>query len=334
MRIRFLVLSFVFLLVSCSQDDSISKQIQFTKIPDPVWQWIWTAGDPGIIRDGDILRMFYSSLLINPSEKLIIAGATSQDGIHWIPSNNIEKNESIALDSNTGAWDNHLETVSVIQNKNELWMYYSGYPKESDIAGTIVAQGQIGLAKSDNNKTFTKFLNIPILQLGIPNSKDANALFSPTVLKEGNIYYMLYVGYCIEWCSPSFIGILWATSTDGEKWTKLNTPIISGIDTHLDWAKVIKEPDLVKGPDGIFYLFFSWDTSIGVARSHNILGPYEVYPDPILESDYSWESTSVIAPSILIENGKVRMWYMGVNAKGTGADFSIGYAESDFPFNW
>ena len=77
-------------------------------------------------------------------------------------------------------------------------MYYSGYPKESDIAGTIVAQGQIGLAKSDNNKTFTKFLNIPILQLGIPNSKDANALFSPTVLKEGNIYYMLYVGYCIE----------------------------------------------------------------------------------------------------------------------------------------
>lgn len=142
--------------------------------------------------------MYYSSLLIHPSEKLIIAGATSHDGIHWIPSNNIEKNESVALDSNTGAWDNHLETVSVIQNKNELWMYYSGYPKESDIAGTIIAQGQIGLAKSDNNKIFTKFLNVPILQLGIPNSKDANALFSPTVLKEGDTYYMFYVGYCIE----------------------------------------------------------------------------------------------------------------------------------------
>lgn len=33
----------------------------------------------------------------------------------------------------------------------------------------------------------------------------------------------------------------------------------------------------------------------------------------------------------MIENGRVRMWYMGVNARGTGADFSIGYAESDFP---
>lgn len=56
--------------------------------------------------------------------------------------------------------------------------------------------------------------------------------------------------------------------------------------------------------------------------------------DPILKIDYYRESTSVIAPSVLIENNKVRMWYMGVIASGTRADFAIGYAESDFPFNW
>jgi beta-xylosidase len=320
--------------MACAKDEPTSENIKFKKQPEPVWKGVFTAGDPSVIRDGDTLRMYYSSLLVSPTEKLLIAGAKSRDGINWIPSNNILGNESVALDINSNEWDNHLEAVTVLKQGNETWMYYCGYPKEADVAGTIVAEAEIGLAKSIDNINFTRTFSDPILNLGSINSKDANALFSPTMIKEGNTYYMLYVGYCIENCSPAFIGILGATSTDGKTWTKLTQPIISGTDFDLEWAQVIKEPALVKGPDGIFYLFISGDKFIGVARSNNILGPYEVYPDPILKIDYEWESTSVIAPSVLIENNKVRMWYMGVIASGTGADFAIGYAESDFPFNW
>lgn len=322
------------LLGACAKDEPTGGKIVFKKQTEPVWQGVYTAADPSVIRDGDTLRMYYSSLLVSPAEKLLIAGAKSIDGLHWIPSDNITGKESIALDVNSSSWDKHLEAVAVLRQGNETWMYYCGYPEEADVAGTIIAEGQIGLARSSNNITFTRAFGDPVLKLGATNSKDANALFSPTLLKEGNTYYVLYVGYCIENCSPAFIGILGATSTDGKVWTKLNQPIISGTDFDLEWAQVIKEPALVKGPDGIFYLFISGDKSIGVARSNNILGPYEVYPDPILKIDYDWESTSVIAPSVLIENNKVRMWYMGVVASGTGADFAIGYAESDFPFNW
>jgi hypothetical protein len=145
---------------------------------------------------------------------------------------------------------------------------------------------------------------------------------------------MLYMGYCIEKCSPAFIGVLGATSTDGVTWTKRQEPVIAGVDFKLPWAEVIKEPSIVKGPDNIYYLFISGDETIGVARSNNIFGPYEVYPEPIVKKEFSWEATSVIAPSVLIENGKARMWYMGVVASGTGADFAIGYAEADFPFQW
>jgi hypothetical protein len=127
---------------------------------------------------------------------------------------------------------------------------------------------------------------------------------------------------------------LGATSTDGEIWTKLSEPIIAGTDFDLDWAEVIKEPEIVKGPDNVFYLFISGDTGIGVARSTNILGPYEVYPEPILKKQYDWESNSVIAPTVIIENNKVRMWYTGVTVFEGGADFAIGYAESTFPFRW
>jgi predicted GH43/DUF377 family glycosyl hydrolase len=205
---------------------------------------------------------------------------------------------------------------------------------EAEVGGTIVAEGQIGLAKSTDKVNFVRNENTPVLRMGTTNQKDANALFSPTVLKEGNTYYMLYVGYCIEQCSPAFIGVLGATSTDGVNWTKRPEPVIAGVDFNFSWAEVIKEPSIVKGPDNMYYLFISGDETIGVARSNNIFGPYEVYPEPIIKKEYSWESTSVIAPTVLIENGRARMWYMGVVVSDTGADFAVGYAEANFPFQW
>lgn len=321
-------------LAMCSSDESAAKGIRFKKRSTPVWEGTLTAADPSIIRDGDTLRMYYSSLVLNPEGELVIAGAKSVNGINWIPANEVSGSESIALSVTSGTWDDHLETVSVIKKGSELWMYYCGYPDEADVVGKLVAESDIGLAKSANTVTFTRHSAEPILSRGSTNSKDANAMFSPTVIKEGNIYYMLYVGYCIENCSPAFIGILGATSTDGETWTKLNEPIIAGTDFNLEWAEVIKEPEIVKGPDNMFYLFISGDTGIGVARSANILGPYEVYPEPILKKEYDWESSSVIAPTVIIENNTVRMWYMGVIVFEDGADFAIGYAESPFPFNW
>lgn len=325
---------FAFVALSCN-DDKEQTGLSFDKESNPVWEGALTAADPDVIRDGDTLRMYYSSLVIDGNEKLVLASAKSIDGKQWIPSdNNKLGKESIALDANPGEWDNHLEANAAILDGNNIRMLYCGYEEEADVAGTIVAEGQIGLATSSDRVTFTRHSSEPVLARGGNNAKDANALFSPTILKEGNTYYMLYVGYCIENCSPAFIGILGATSPDGINWTKLPEPVLSGADKNLSWAEVIKEPDLVKGPDGLFYLFISGDHSIGVARSENILGPYEVYPDPIIQPTLSWEGSDVIAPSVIIENNKVRIWYMGVKVHDTGADFAIGYAEDDFPLKW
>ena len=210
------------ILTACTKDEPTSGKIKFKKQTEPVWEGVFTAADPSVIRDGDTLRMYYSSLLVSPTEKLLIAGAKSRDGINWIPSNNVIGNESVALDINPNAWDKHLEAVTVLKQGNETWMYYCGYPEEADVAWSIVAEGEIGLAISSDNVNFVRTFGDPILNLGSINSKDANALFSPTIIKEGNTYYMFYVGYCIENCSPAFIGILGATSPDGKTWTKLS----------------------------------------------------------------------------------------------------------------
>lgn len=324
----------VLLLISCKDDPEKDSSIIFMKNAEPVWQGKFTAADPSVIRDGDTLRMYYSSLVMDPAERLLIAGAKSVDGIEWIPSINKIGEESVALNESPTGWDKFLEAVAVVVDDDGLLMYYCGYPEEAETSGHIVAAGQIGMAKSSDRINFTRRGVEPVLTLGATNNKDANALFSPTVIKQDNTWYMFYVGYCIEECSPAFIGILAAASTDGKAWTKLDDPIISGTSVDLAWAQTIKEPYIIKGPDGIFYLFFSGDKYIGVARSESLLGPYEVYPEPILKIDYEWEAASVIAPSVLIENGKVRMWYMGVVTFAGGADFAIGYAESDFPMKW
>ena len=336
MRTRLVIsLSFAVLTTFSCSDDKEQTKPSFKKVSNPVWEGALTAADPDVIRDGDTLRMYYSSLVVDEVEKLVIAGAKSIDGKNWIPSDkNLMGKESIALDANPGQWDRHLEANAVILDESKVKMFYCGYEEEADVAGTIVAEGQIGLATSSDKTHFTRSSSDPVLELGATNAKDANALFSPTILKEGDTYYMFYVGYCIEDCSPAYIGILGATSTDGVTWTKLSNPVLTGADENLAWAEVIKEPDLVKGPDGMFYLFISGDHSIGVARSENILGPYEVYPNPIIEPSLSWEGSDVIAPSVIIENNKIRVWYMGVQVNGTGADFAIGYAEDDFPMKW
>jgi len=328
-----LIFSAVFLISSCSKDSILSptKNIKFIKNDSPVWSGNLVAGDPSIIKDGDVYKMYYTSLVVSDAtEKIVISGAKSFNGIDWVPMTG--NSETIALDIRVDKWDKHLEAVAVIRDNSAIKMFYCGYPLENTEINTTVANGEIGLATSIDGTTFCRVQSNPILERGAQNAMDNNALSSPTVIKEGNTYYMLYTGWCIDSCAMPFIGILGATSTDGINWTKHPDKIIAGTDSDLSWIQLLIEVDLVKGPDNIFYLFFTGEEGIGIARSNQPFGPWEIYPHPILTKSESWESYKVIAPTVIIENSKARMWYMG--AKPDFSDFAIGYAEAPFPFDW
>lgn len=327
------IFSLSVVLFSCKKDYLFKGQIKFVKNNVPVWNGKLVAGDPSIIKDGNLYKMYYTSLIVtDTSEKIIISGAKSNDGLHWMPMSGPFGEESLALDNRVDDWDKYLEAIDVIKDDTEIKMFYCGYPKESTEMGTTVSNGEIGLAISIDGSEFTRFQTNPILVRGSQNAMDNNALFSPSVIEENGKYYMLYTGWCIDSCSTPFIGILGATSTDGVNWNKHPTKIIAGTDSDLPWIKLLIEVDIVKGPDNLFYLFFTGEDGIGVARSNHPFGPWEIYPHPILTKTESWESYKVIAPTVIIENNKVRMWYMG--ARTGFSDFAIGYAESNFPFDW
>lgn len=52
----------------------------------------------------------------------------------------------------------------------------------------------------------------------------------------------------------------------------------------------------------------------------------------IINNEYSWESSEVVAPDIIIENWKLKIWHTGVIGNFSSA--SIGYAEIDYPVEW
>ena len=158
---------------------------------------------------------------------------------------------------------------------------------------------------------------------------------SPGVVFENGTYYMIYAGWNVtdQWTGPNAgIRILGATSQDGITWTKRETPIL--VPSDVSFSPDVNEATLFKTDDGFWYIPFSTDKSIGIARSTRFTGPYEVFPETIVAPKFDWDS-EVTAPDGFVENGKMHLWFHGVKVEGeTFWPWVIGQTEADYPLNW
>lgn len=68
---------------------------------------------------------------------------------------------------------------------------------------------------------------------------------------------------------------------------------------------------------------------IGVAVAGDWLGPYTFLPEPIIgpEALDDWAQTGVLAPHVLFDGARVRLWFSAIEP---GKGFEIGYAEASF----
>ncbi len=316
---------------------------RWAKHGPPVWEGWAIAADPSVILDNGIFRMFYTAWLPGP-DRALLAEAVSSNGIDWSPALPVDSESPapVVLDGRPGAWDAQLETAFAIRRNGQYLLYYCGYPRSVD----PVSAGELGLARSEDGLHFVRVSDDPILHR-TPGWYDNDAIFSPSMVwwrpnsLASDQGWLIYAGHCWTDCSRVGPGlrILGATSTDGLSWTKAPEPVAEALLAGLDWTGAgVAEPDLVQGPDGLFYLFFSafsgedGDTvQIGVARSPHPFGPWEADPRPIVATSDpdGWEGKEVIAPSVLFENGKVRLWYHGFQKEEQ--DYRIGYAEATWP---
>lgn len=325
------------LIASCKKEKSDPQPADaqpFTRSENPVFESpLGLAADPSVIRIGDSLMMYYTA-----EDKKVGVVVSTDNGVTW---NSPDGNNSIdyaAFEADPNQWDETLETIDVLKVEDEYWMYYAGYIEGGDDNGGIVNNYEIGLAVSSNGIDFTRHpqsIEQPILARDTSNvnTYDRHAMTSPGVVLDNGTFYMIYAGWNVHnnWAgSNAGIRILGATSADGITWVKSNSPLISP--AEVTYSPDINEASLFKSDDGYWYIPFSTQSSIGIARSASFTGAYDIYGKEIVSPEFSWDS-EVTAPDGFIENGKIKLWYHGVKAPAYWP-WVIGYSVADYPLNW
>ena len=291
------------------------------------------VGDPSVLRDGNLLRMFHTCYDVE-RQGPAICQATSVDGLAWTPVPMPGSLPGRMLTQRPGKWDDTHETPLAIRFRGEVLLYYAGY---RDRGGHLKSFPiQIGLATSIDGVHFTLASDEPVLTVS-PAGFDADAVFSPAIVEHQGRLVMLYTAYCMDTCTRAQgVYLMAATSDDGRRWTRIEQPVIDP-SSMPPGVSGIAEVHLSQGPDQQYYLFATYlyeagqGHEIGIGRAPSPLGPWQLSAAPIVRrSAAGFDDLGPIAPTVLIEAGQARMWFHGFSS---GQQVQIGYAQATWPLH-
>ncbi|MGL4464185.1 MAG: hypothetical protein ACRDD1_14340 [Planctomycetia bacterium] len=282
------------------------------------------ASDPTVLRHEGRYRMYYTGL--HPQTgRTVLCLAESADGRTWSEVRTDALVKGLVLNGRDGEWDENLESAFVVKVGKEFRLYYSGYRDEGDPAKGFPAA--LGIAVSTDGVRFKRIGKGPALS-PVKNSFDAEALYSPVVVKTESGYAMVYCGHAYSGKVPG-VRLLGATSDDGVSWKRRVEPVLEGAAVGR-WAKDgVAEPALVETEDG-WRLFFTGledeERVVGLAKGSSPFGPWEVVKEPIVRPEKgTFADRQVLAPTVLLEKGVARMWLLGTRVGSE--EITIGVAE-------
>jgi predicted GH43/DUF377 family glycosyl hydrolase len=129
--------------------------------------------------------------------------AESEDGLNWT-----KYGENPVMKTSKGGWDERgFECGSLLKLDDKYWLYYSGFGVDGKI--------RIGLAFSEDLKSWVKYEGNPILDVDPLSSWESHGVAFPSVVKGTKEYRMIYCGY-----GPNSMQLGFATSMDGKLWSK------------------------------------------------------------------------------------------------------------------
>jgi len=279
--------------------------------------------DPWVIKDltdPSTYVLYYGAVKGDFSDRRTrVFRATSRDRLNWT------RQAIPVLGPSPGAWDStNVETpcVTVLPDKS-LGLYYSGGndPDSNRFA--------IGVARSPDGITWAKYTKGPVLPHGNPGDFDSYAATSPCVIVREGRYSMWYAGISDEFR----ISIGLATSQDGIAWEKHGAVFQLERDGTNSEDAGVTNPSVTWNGES-FEMFY---TRLG--PNGNVAGPlyrasssngtyWQRDPQPILERGSSdhWTGTGVSSSCVMLEQGRVSLWYAGSNTNHPPVlDAGIGY---------
>lgn len=292
-----------------------------------------TWNDPSVLFDNGEYVMFASSDL-SFDGNIKVYRLTSSDGISWT------RNPSVAvLEKGVGvAWDNKsVETPSVVKFNGVYHMFYTGYQVNTP------TDFKIGHATSSDGITWTKNSSNPIVAsvggTAVADDFDQFITAEPGAVVFNNKLYVYFAaqGFITTAdggvvVNDQLLTIGLVTSSDGETFSSpqrvldpnqtifprsnykgYSTPaaiVLNGrIHLYLDVMEVIGSDVQVK----LYHASSDDGVSSWTSDTESIFD----------RSDFVWTSSEIRAPSVLLRNGVIKMWFAG----NSGLTLGIGLAE-------
>jgi predicted GH43/DUF377 family glycosyl hydrolase len=303
--------------------------------------------DPSVVKlDDGTYAMYLTSSTAEPFKPPILPfRAVSRDGIAW----KLDPAKPI-LDPAGTPYVN-LETPSVVRYKGRWHLYYMGVMPPGSVPAS-----QIGHAVSDDGVTWKhdpKGVRV-VGATGKIDDWNGFLVSEPgAVVFNDRIYlYFAALGARPGGKPPQLMTLGLATSADG---TTFDAPrrVLAADEKMFPPAKgyagyATVSALVYEGRVHLFYNVISNPKLSGsdieqVALHHSSSADGETNwrqdPRPIFNrEDFDWTEGGIISPTVLVENGKVRMWFAGHTSKASfamlmlggwkGRQFGIGYAEA------
>jgi predicted GH43/DUF377 family glycosyl hydrolase len=265
---------------------------------------------PAVIKDGDIYKMWYVSGDNNLQQ---IAYATSTDGINWTK-------QGIVFGANypSPLIEYGVDGVSIL-NENGIYKMWFNCKRFTNI------HAGIGYATSTDGINWT-INQTPV----ISPSPNKPYIYSPSVVKKDNLYYMFYT---VEADLHGIPNIYLATSVDGINWNDQGV-VLSGRNNVFWEQGGVFCPSVILD-DNKFIMFYTSKSDL-IGFNYGFIGKAESYdgihwtyssdkPELSTMDTKPWNTNLVAYPFVIKENGKLKMYFSAVSASNNM--YQIGYAE-------
>ncbi len=259
--------------------------------------------NPSVVRWRDQYINLYS---LFDGKSWHTALATSKDGLSWQDSGTALNAGNDYIAANGGA----------LALGEELLYAYQAGPKGKTV---------IHLARSRDGRNWTKE---PILPLGPSMSWDEISIGDPYLLKASGELYLFYLGE--DRARRQRLGV--ARSKDGKEWTKHRGHLLElGGAGDFD-ENGLGEPAVFEANGQWVMLYTGRDRKEKRAMGYAVSKDgrhWQKLKEPVLRGDQPWNSAVVCDATVLVENGKARIWFGGGDQPKPDERLNgqIGYAE-------
>ncbi|MDR3792275.1 MAG: family 43 glycosylhydrolase [Terracidiphilus sp.] len=301
-----------------------------------------TCFDVCVLKLGTRYRMYFSW---RPRKSIAIV--ESNDGIHWeIPA---DGPRIVLGPSAETQWEGDINRPTIVQVGETYHLWYTGQTKTNSAIGHAVSKDGLVWTRANGRN------GAPVLTPLLP--WEGVDVMTPDVLwePEEKLFKMWYSAG--EQYEPNAIG--YATSTDGQVWSRNERAPIFAADPQHTWEKErVTAPCIVKD-GGYYYAFYIGfkdiqTAAIGVARSRDGITNWERYrQNPIVrppvpndasqflddhlwkrhrwghrfEQEHAWDGDACYRPSVLHERGRWMLWYNG--RRGTVEQIGVAIHRGD-----